>query len=56
MTFGSDRDGKKPKAWKEIWGSGQGIGMISESVSARELIARLAAEYRQAQAGLGQAA
>jgi len=56
MTFGSDRDGKKPKAWKEIWGSGQGIGMISESVSAQDLVARLAAEYRQAQAGLGQAA
>ncbi|WP_029087963.1 NAD(P)H-dependent flavin oxidoreductase [Brevibacterium album] len=51
MTFGSDRDAKKPKAWKEIWGSGQGIGTISESVSARDLIARLAAQYAEAQAG-----
>ncbi|GAA2101340.1 MULTISPECIES: NAD(P)H-dependent flavin oxidoreductase [Brevibacterium] len=51
MTFGSDRDAKKPKAWKEIWGSGQGIGTISESESARVLIARLAEQYAEAKAG-----
>src|SRR5690625_4207353 len=55
MSFGSDRDAKKPKAWKEIWGSGQGIGTSKDSVSSRDLVARLAAEYQQAQSGLVQA-
>ncbi|MEP6589360.1 MAG: nitronate monooxygenase family protein [Polaromonas sp.] len=36
----------KPKAWKEIWGSGQGIGAIKEIVPARVLIERLKQEYR----------
>lgn len=48
MTFGSDRDEKKPKAWKEIWGSGQGIGTLRESVPARELVARFVREYDEA--------
>ena len=43
MNFGSDR--VKPKAWKEIWGCGQGIGAIDRVVPAGVLIARLAAEY-----------
>ena len=38
----------KPKAWKEIWGSGQGIGSIKEIVPARVLIERLQQEYRVA--------
>ena len=38
----------KPKAWKEIWGSGQGIGAIKEIVPARVLIERLQQEYRVA--------
>jgi len=47
MNFGTDDSGErhKPKAWKEIWGSGQGIGSVSRVVPAAELIARLAAEY-----------
>ncbi len=44
MNFGSD----KPKAWKEIWGSGQGIGAVKQVVPAAELVARLAREYRAA--------
>ncbi|MGB3271397.1 MAG: nitronate monooxygenase family protein [Xanthobacteraceae bacterium] len=47
MNFGTDEGGErhKPKAWKEIWGSGQGIGSVSRVVPAADLIARLAAEY-----------
>ena len=39
----------KPKAWKEIWGSGQGIGAVTEVVSTAALVARLKREYREAQ-------
>jgi nitronate monooxygenase len=43
MNFGSERE--KPKAWKEIWGAGQGVGNISEVLPAGELIAQLRREY-----------
>lgn len=46
MNFGSDRD--KPKAWKEIWGCGQGIDTVKSVVPAADLVARLAAEYEAA--------
>ncbi len=46
MNFGSNRD--KPKAWKEIWGAGQGVGNIDEVLPAAELVARLRAEYQAA--------
>ena len=36
------------KAWKDIWGSGQGIGAVKGVVPAAELVARLKAEYREA--------
>ena len=36
------------KAWRDIWGSGQGIGAIDKVQGAGELIARLAEEYRAA--------
>jgi nitronate monooxygenase len=50
MSFATDDSGDRarPKAWKEIWGSGQGIGSVSEVVSAAELVARLKAEYEAA--------
>jgi len=35
----------KPKAWKEIWGSGQGVGSVGKVVPAAELIARFRREY-----------
>ncbi len=44
MNFG----GESIKAWKDIWGSGQGIGAVRQVVPARALIARLMAEYEQA--------
>ena len=50
MDFGSDR--QKPKAWKEIWGCGQGIGVLQDIPSAAELVERFAAEYQQAREAL----
>ncbi len=49
MSFGSERDAK---AWKDIWGAGQGVGTIGEVMPAAELVARLRAEYRTAKAAL----
>ena len=43
----------KPKSWKEIWGSGQGIGAVKEIVGAAELVGRLEAEYAAARERLG---
>jgi nitronate monooxygenase len=48
MNFGGDAR----KAWKDIWGCGQGIGAIKRVVPARELVARLAHEYDAARAKL----
>ena len=45
MSFGGDAR----KAWKDIWGCGQGIGAVTEITSAAELVARLRREYREAQ-------
>ena len=47
MSFGKER-----KAWKDIWGSGQGIGAIKQVVPAAELVARLKREYFAARDGL----
>ncbi len=38
------------KAWRDIWGSGQGIGVIDKVQPAAELISRLAREYAEARA------
>lgn len=50
MNFGSGSS--KPKAWKEIWGAGQGIGAVKQIVSVAELVDRIEAEYRAAGARL----
>jgi nitronate monooxygenase len=47
MNFGGG-EGSKAKAWKDIWGSGQGIGAVKQVLPARELVARLGAEYAAA--------
>lgn len=52
MDFGSG-GGSKAKAWKDIWGCGQGIGAIDQVVSAAELIDRFVAEYNDAKKNLG---
>ncbi len=46
MSFGGGEGAKK--AWKDIWGCGQGIGAIEKVVPTRELVDRLAREYRDA--------
>ena len=38
------------KAWRDIWGSGQGIGAVTSVVPTRELVGRLAREYAEAKA------
>ena len=45
MDFGRRQ---RPKAWKDIWGCGQGIGAVSDVVSTATLVDRLAAEYEAA--------
>ncbi len=47
MNFGSG-GGSKAKAWKDIWGCGQGIGAVKEIQTAGELVARLKQEYEAA--------
>ncbi len=40
------------KAWRDIWGSGQGIGMVESIAPAGELVARLEREYEKARAAI----
>ncbi len=47
MNFGSGGN-SKAKAWKDIWGSGQGIGMVDKIDSVADRVDRLEREYRQA--------
>lgn len=47
MNFGSGGN-TGAKAWKDIWGSGQGIGVIKKVTSAAEYIQKLSEEYRAA--------
>lgn len=49
MNFGGD---STAKAWKDIWGCGQGIGAVSAVVPTAELVARLKREYAEARARL----
>jgi nitronate monooxygenase len=51
MNFGSGGN-QKSKAWRDIWGCGQGIGAVKSVPSAGELIARLGDEYEAAKAAL----
>ncbi len=51
MSFGS-AEPKLAKAWKDIWGSGQGIGAIKAVQPTAALVARLKTEYAQARSAL----
>ena len=44
MDFG----GEKTKAWKDIWGCGQGIGAVNKIQTTAEFVAQLKREYAQA--------
>ncbi|WP_290652236.1 nitronate monooxygenase family protein [Aquisalimonas sp.] len=48
MAFGSGGSSKS-KAWKDIWGAGQGVGNIHEVLPVAEVVRNLAHEYRAAQ-------
>ncbi|HEX2689755.1 MAG TPA: nitronate monooxygenase family protein [Kofleriaceae bacterium] len=53
MSFASKDDGATPiKRWRDIWGSGQGIGAIQEILATEALVARLEREYREAREAL----
>ena len=47
MNFGSGGN-TDAKAWKDIWGSGQGIGGIKDDPSVEDLVTRIKAEYNKA--------
>ena len=51
MNFGSGGN-QDAKAWRDIWGCGQGIGAVKSAPSAAEMIARLSEEYEDAKAAL----
>lgn len=51
MNFGSGGN-TKAKAWKDIWGSGQGIGTIKEVGTVEDLVSRFEREYHAAKAQL----
>ena len=48
MNFGGD----KSKAWKDIWGCGQGIGAITKVQSTADYVAQLKREYQEARSKL----
>ena len=48
MNFGGDAK----KAWKDIWGCGQGIGAVKAVLPAADLVARLQREYEEARVRL----
>ncbi len=49
MSFASDR---QPKAWRDIWGAGQGVGSIDDAPRVADVVARLESEYRGARAAI----
>jgi nitronate monooxygenase len=51
MSFGGGEG--SVKAWKDIWGSGQGIGAVDAVVPTAEFVAKLKREYTQARERLG---
>ena len=51
MNFGSGGN-SKAKAWKDIWGSGQGVGTITAIESVADRVDRLEREYNEAKAAL----
>ena len=51
MDFGSG-SGKPAKAWRDIWGAGQGVGLMDDAPTVGEIVARFAEEYARAKARL----
>ena len=49
MSFGSG----SAKAWRDIWGAGQGVGLMDDVPTVAEMVARLTEQYQAARARLG---
>jgi nitronate monooxygenase len=49
MSFGAG----SAKAWRDIWGAGQGVGLMEDVPTVAEMVARLAQQYQAARARLG---
>ena len=52
MNFATGEGANSAKAWKDIWGCGQGIGAIKEISSTADFVAKLRREYAEAKARL----
>jgi nitronate monooxygenase len=52
MSFGSGGS-SKAKAWRDIWGAGQGVGLMDDVPSVAEMVARLKEEYQAARRRIG---
>ena len=50
MSFGDGAS--KAKAWRDIWGAGQGVGLMDDVPTVADMVARLSAEYMAARARL----
>jgi len=50
MSFGDG--GSKAKAWRDIWGAGQGVGLMDDVPTVAEMVERLTREYEAARARL----
>jgi nitronate monooxygenase len=53
MDFGKNK--ADAKAWRDIWGAGQGVGNIDDILPARDVVLRMEQEYREAIEQLGAA-
>jgi nitronate monooxygenase len=53
MNFGNVDGGGAKKAWKDIWGCGQGIGAVDKIYSTADYVAKLKREYEAARKRLG---
>ena len=56
MNFSSSEGMDKKKAWKDIWGCGQGIGSIKSVLSCRDLVKKISREYESAKERLSKIA
>jgi nitronate monooxygenase len=52
MDFGSGGASEK-KAWRDIWGAGQGVGSVHDIPTVRDLVLRMEQEYQDARTALG---
>jgi nitronate monooxygenase len=55
MNFASG-GGSKAKAWRDIWGAGQGVGLMDDAPSVADIVVRLEREYHVARTRIGLAA